>query len=313
MGLDLLLLGLGLAGLAFGASRTLTATVEIGERHGLSPMFLGLPVLAIGTDLPEIVIAIDGALLSLRGVDADGVVVGNAVGSAIAQVGIVLGVVCIAGDVAVPRRDLRRDGAVLVAACIALGLAVYDGQVGRLEGAALALAYLGYLAWLLRGATRAEHFRASWDRGDGAALLRITGGLLVLLLSAEVVLARSLALAESWEISQTGIGAVLVGAGTSIPELALSFAAAAKGRAAVSVGNVIGSNILDLLLPIGLAALVVPLDVPSELWQIDLPVVLVLSALVWSWSLRGSKLTRTHGAVLLVAYLGYATFRLTGG
>lgn len=301
---------LGLVGLCFGAATALNATVAIGERHGLSELFLGLTVLAIGSDLPEIVVAIDGGLLQLRGIDAGGVVVGNAIGSAVANAGLVLGLVSVARPIALEISDLRRDGGVLVLAIALFALVGFDGQVGRFEGVALTLAYATYLVALVRGAAAREDFRPDWSPTDTKAAFRILGGFVVLMLSAEVVLSTALVVADAWQVSPTAVGALIVGPGTSLPELGVSVAAIMKGKAGMSVGNIIGSNILDVLLPVGLCAAIAPVAIDREVLVLDLPAVFLLSTLVVVWSFGGERLGRIHGGVLIGAYGLYAGIRI---
>jgi cation:H+ antiporter len=306
----LALLLAGLAGLWFGTATTLRAAVSLAERRGLSQAFLGLTVLAFGTDLPELIVAVDGALMQMRGVDAAGVVVGNAIGSANAQGGLVLGIAILVGSFDLAKVEVRRDGAVLLLAIGLFTLFGFDGSMTRVEGAALTALYLAYLFVLMRAATARETFRKEPMRGDGFDALRISGGLLVLLLSAEIVIDHAIALAAAWGVSQIVIGALLIGVGTSLPELALSFGAAAKGRVALSLGNVIGSNILDVLLPVGLSALLHPIAVDRQILALDLPFAGFLTGLILVWAFVNPRLGRVQAGVLIGSYLAYACLRV---
>lgn len=289
----------------------MSATVALSKRHGLSQMFLGLTVLAIGTDLPELIVAIDGAFLQLRGVDAAGVVVGNSVGSAIAQGGLVLGIACLAGSFDFSKTRVRWDGLVLLFAIGLLALLAADGMVNRAEGAALSVAYGIYLASLLRGAKAREGYKGSWAREEALDCLKIAGAILVVLLSAEIVLQHAIELSHAWNMSQTVVGALIVGVGTSLPELALSLGAAFKGQSDLSIGNLIGSNIFDVLVPVGMSALLYPLPVERESLVFDLPFLAFLSGIVLIWASLGKRLGRLHAGILIGSYLLYAGFRLS--
>jgi cation:H+ antiporter len=308
---DVLFLALGLGGLWLGTGVAVSATSALGRRRGLSPVFLGLTVLAVGTDLPEFIVALDGALLQFRGVDAAGVIVGNAVGSAIAQGSVVLGAAAMLGSIDLSAARVRRDGVVLILATGLLAFLSADGKVSRAEGLSMAAAYAIYLAVLLRGAGARDEAAASWGSEDAHDCMRIAGGLVVVLLSAEIVLDHAIALSSMLDLSQTVVGVVFVGAGTSVPELGLSIRAAAKGEPALAVGNVVGSNIFDVLVPIGTSAMIHPLRVDWETLAFDLPILVVVSVLILVWAARGSQLGWTHAGVLFCVYVLYAGCRLT--
>ena len=309
---DLVALAGGIFGLWIGTSWTLASTLRLGDRYGFSQIFLGLTVLAIGTDLPELVVAIDGALLHLRGVDASGVVVGNAVGSAIAQGSVVLGVACLAGSLDLARSPIRRDGWVLAGAIALLAVFGADGSIDRVEGALLCLAYGTYLVFLLRGAAIRDHGPsvgvASQNVRDAAV---IALGLLVVAASAELVLRHAVVLAERWELSQGVIGVFLVGLGTSLPEFSISVGAVVRGKSALSLGNVIGSNVFDILVPVGVSGAIHPLGFERDALRIDLVFVAMLTASVLVWAFRGALLGRRHALFLFAAYALYAGVRLT--
>ncbi len=296
--------------MAFGTTLVVKATLAIGERHGWSEVFLGLTVLAIGTDLPELVVAIDGALFQLRGMDASGIVVGNAIGSAIAQGGLVLGVCGLLSAIDLSEHHVQRDGIVLLGSIALLALFAGDGVVTRVEGAALVAVYTTYLVALIYRARAGARVPRDAVGRNGPDVLRVLGGLLVLLLSAEVVVQQALSIAAAWGVSTTLVGVVLVAVGTSLPELSLSLRAILEDRPGLSVGNILGSNIFDLLIPVGVGASIVPLAVAWDTLWMDLPALLVLSVLLLGWALRRSPRHRLHAALLLGVYVLYLTLRI---
>lgn len=309
--LQLTLLLIGLAGLWGGTVLTVRGAVALSERHGLSQGFIGLTVLAIGTDLPELLVSVSGSLQQLQGIDASGLIVGNATGSAMANGTLVLGVAGLIGYLSVAPRMVRRDGLTLLLAILLTGALALDGRVGRFEGVALLIAYLIYLVALVQ----AEHHSVepAPHRGGGriSPAFAIGVGLVTIALSAHVVVTEGVALAEAWGIAQTTLGVLIIGAGTSLPELALSVGAARQGHASLSVGNVIGSNIFNLLVPVGLAGAIHPLIVaPATIWY-DLPAIALATLALLFFLTRRRGLQRPEAAALVGLYVGYALLRMT--
>lgn len=304
----------GVAGLWAGSELALRSTIQIAERRGVSQGFLGITVLAIGTDLPEVLVAVTGGIHQLKGNEASGVVIGNAVGSALAQGSFVLGLAGLFGHLHLSRRTLRRDGVVLGLAIVLLFLSVLGGGVSRGEGALLVGAYLLY-AWKLcideRQHPRGE-IREPWS-ALRRQLMNVGFGMVIVLGCAELVVDNALSVAAEFGWDQTVIGLFLIGAGTSLPELALSLGAVIKGRASLAVGNIIGSNVFDLLVPVGLSALLHPLVLERATLLVDLPALAVLSGLALWFFARKRGIQRREALVLVGGYLLFAAFRLFGG
>jgi cation:H+ antiporter len=307
---DVVLLLTGLLGLWGGTLLTVRGAVELSERHGLSQGFVGLTILAIGTDLPELLVAVSGSVQQLRGVEASGVIIGNATGSAIAQGTIVLGIAGLTGYLSVARRMVWRDGMTLLLAIALTGALAFDGRVGRIEGAALLIAYLIYLVALIQAENRGGQPPKQAAPAAVPPLLLIGVGLVTVVLAAHVAVTEGVALAEAWGVSQTLLGVLILGPGTSLPELALSVGAARQGHASMSVGNVIGSNIFDLLVPVGLAAAIAPLTVARTTIFLDLPAVALATVVLLVFLLRRRGLQRAEALALVVLYIGYASIRM---
>jgi len=308
--LETILLILGLLGLWGGTLLTVRGAVELSERHGLSKGFVGLTILAIGTDLPELLVSISGSVQQLQGIEASGVIVGNATGSAMAQGTIVLGVAGLVGYLSVARRMVYRDGLTLLLAIALTAALAFDGEVGHFEGAALLIAYLIYIVALVQ----AEHHNGPDpgrpSQGAISPLFAIAVGIVTVVLSAHIVVTEGIALAEAWGISQTILGVLIIGAGTSLPELALSIGAVKEGHASMSVGNVIGSNIFDLLVPVGLGAAISPLTVAPATLLFDLPALALATAVLLVFLVRRKGLQRSEAVALVALYVGYATLRV---
>lgn len=301
---DLLLVMLGVALLYGGAEWLVGGASGLALRLGLSPLIVGLTVVAFGTSAPELVVSVQAALDG-----AGGIAVGNVVGSNVANIGLILGVSALIRPVVVDRKLIGLDlPLMLVVTVVAVGL-LFDGLLGRLEGAALLAGLLAYIGYNLREARRHPLPPADIEpvevppgsvRGD---LLRVVLGLGVLVLGARWLVAGAVDLAEALAIPSTIIGLTVVAVGTSLPELATSLVAAARGQSDLAIGNVVGSNLFNLLGILGVASLVRPLSAPG-LSMVDLAVMTGLAAvllpLAWSRSL-----TRIEGALLLVVYAGY--------
>lgn len=308
--LGIALLILGLFGLWGGTLLTVRGAVDLSERHGLSHGFVGLTILAIGTDLPELLVSLSGSVQQLRGVDASGVIVGNATGSAIVQGTLVVGVAGLTGYLRVAKRMIWRDGLSLLFVTALLGLLAHDGRVGHYEGAALLLVYLIYMSALVQAEKGSGEEPKKTPKGRLAPPLAISIGLATVTLSAHTVVTEGVALAAAWGITQTMLGVLILGAGTSLPELALSVGAAKEGHPSLSVGNVIGSNIFDLLVPVGLAGAISPVRVaPATVW-FDLPASALATVALLVFLVRRRGIQRREAVALVALYVGYVALRI---
>lgn len=308
------LLFLGLLGLWGGTLLTIRGAIQLSERYGLSHGFVGLAVLAVGTDLPELVVALSGSAQQLQGIEASGVIVGAAFGSAVTQGTLVLGVAGLFGYLRVAPRMVRRDGLILM---LSIGLAAAltaDGAVTRLEGLVMVLAYAIYFVALVQAEQkRGEKALESPPDGRLPAPLAIALGLVMVTLGAHAVVTEGIAIATALGMSQTLLGVLFVGTGTSLPELALSVRAATQKHASLSVGNVIGSNIFDLLVPVGVGAAIHPLVVSNETVTFDFPALALTTSALLFFLIRRQGLQRQEALALLALYVGYASLRVLVG
>ena len=311
---SLFVLLLGLVGLWQGTLWAVRGAVELSERYGISQGFVGLAILAVGTDLPELVVAISASVEQIRGVEASGMIVGSALGSVVAQGTLVLGVAGLFGYLPVAPRMVKRDGTTLLLGVVIAAAVALDGRISRPEGLLLVAAYIIYFTAIWQsersGAAAEEETLQS---GPFSAPRSIALGVVVVLVSAHFVVSSGVDLAESLGVSQTLLAVILVGLGTSLPELALSIRAATERHAALSVGNVIGSNIFDLLIPLGVGALLHPLTVERATVTFDLPALAVATVLLLIFLVRRRGLQRWEAFVLLGYYLTYASTRVGMG
>lgn len=308
--MDFLILIAGVAGLWLGTELTIGGAMAIARRHRLSEFFVGLVILSVGSDLPEIAVAVDAGLKGLVGQDASGVVVGTAIGSVVAQIGFVLGLAATISYLTLPKGFVLRHGAVLLAATLLLFALAFDGQISRIEGMVLVAAYSAYVLMLMNGETAPDEAPRGFASGGAGSWLALMAGLAVVIGSSEVTVTSVVRIAQEFDISEAVISVLIIGLGTSLPELSISISAILKKRTELSVGNIIGSNILDTLLPIGIAAVISGVTFERSLLHFDLPFVFVLTALVLGFFYTRPGVTRTEGLFILVGYGAYVSVKL---
>ena len=304
--LDAVLVVAGLAALIGGAWILVHEAERLAVRLGMSPMLVGLTVVALGTSAPEMIV---GASASARG--AGELAVGGVLGSNVANVALVLGLGIVMRPLAVSSRLLRWELPALGVATVLVLLFGASGAIGRIEGAALLALLVAFLAVSARSAPESLQSRAAEVEvlAPAASMLRgvvqLLVGIAALAAGSELLVRGAEGLAERLAISQVVVGALVIAVGTSLPELATTAVAALRRQHAIAVGNVIGSNIFNLLGALGLASLVAPLPIDGRLYELELPAMALSTALLvpLAWREQNGRVT---GAVLLLAYLLFA-------
>lgn len=309
---DLILLIIGIVGLCIGTELTVKKAIILTKRFNVSPMFIGLTVIAFGTDLPEVFIAINGAIHNYRGIDSSGVIMGNIIGSSISQISIIIGVTAAIRFLAAGKTQIQYLSVELIGSVILLALVAFDGVITWNDGAILIIAFLIYfLSHLNRERAQIKEVERVKEK---TFLLNTTGhsaillvGLVLVILSSELTINNAIHVAQYWGVEQSFIGAIIIGFGTSLPELAISISAAVKNQQGLTIGNLLGSNIFDLLIPVGIASLISDIRIEKQILYFDMPYLLFLSAAV-IWFLSKKKgLQRKEGIGLAVIYIVYAT------
>jgi cation:H+ antiporter len=312
---DLVLILLSLLGLEIGTQLVVDNAVRISKHYRVPETVIGLSVLAIGTDLPELVISLDASIRNWSGADASGIITGNALGSALAQIGFVLGCSGLLGVLTMRKQYIFRHGSALLGSLVLLFLVGLDEVVTRGEGLILVTVYAMYLMSLLDLEERGEDESAGQGRlfdslSPRSAWFLLALGLVIVMGSAELAVSSATNLARAWEIDQTVVAILILGLGSSLPELAISTKAAFQKRGSLSVGNLVGSNIFDTLVPIGLGALIMPLSFAPGLLRFEIPYLMVLSLVVLFFFLRDRGVHRRESIVALAAYGIYAVIKL---
>jgi cation:H+ antiporter len=319
MPMTLLLFIAGLAGLIVGAELLVRGASKLALRLGISPLVVGLTVVAFGTSSPEAAVSL-GAVFGGR---AD-IAVGNVVGSNILNVLFILGISALIAPLVVNIQLIRQEVPIMLGASLLLLALGLDGRLGLADGAMLLLLLAAYTVFLVRQ-SRAETQAAkadyaaeiappaagAWDGRLGVQLLLIAAGLALLVAGSDALVRAAVAFAKALGISDLVIGLTIVAAGTSMPEVATSITAAIKGERDIAVGNVVGSNTFNIFGCLGLSALAAGesgLAVAQALLNFDLWVMLAVALACLPVFVTGREIARWEGAVFLLYYAAYVTY-----
>ncbi|QDT05043.1 Inner membrane protein YrbG [Rubripirellula lacrimiformis] len=305
-----LFLLLGLVILVAGAELLVRGAVTLAEVARISPLVIGLTVVAFGTSAPELAVS---TVSSLKG-DSQ-IALGNVVGSNLFNVLLILGLSALIVPLSVSSQLVRLDVPIMVAVSILAWMAALDGSIQRWEGIGLLLIFAGYTAWLIR-AGRAESHGGSGPSAEPvkatlSVLLSNAGlllaGLALLVWGAQLLVDSATTIARSLGISDIVIGLTIVAAGTSLPELATSIVAAAKGQRDIAVGNVVGSNIFNISMVLATASLVSQSGVPvaTEILFFDISAMVMTALLCWPMFISGAIVSRSEGGIMLTLYVVY--------
>jgi cation:H+ antiporter len=312
MTISILQLLMGGVLLFVGGEALVTGASRLALRMGISALAVGLTVVAFGTSMPELFVSLEAALNNKHDV-----ALGNVVGSNICNIALILGLAALVKPVAINTRVVKLDLPVLILASAWLLYALLDLGVGRFDGAVCVLALLAYLVFNLREAGKESPGESGQSdqvspppSTTARNLLFIAFGLGSLALGADKFIDGSVSLAQLLGFSPAFIGLTIVALGTSLPELAVTVVAAKRGEGDIAVGNVVGSNIFNILGILGITALVQPLERGGIMGQ-DLVVMAGVTIALVPLLLVGPKLTRARGLLLLASYVSYIAWRLS--
>lgn len=302
----LLVLGLGL--LFVGAQVLIRGGAGLALRMGVSSLVVGLTVIAYGTSSPELVVSIQAGLSGNGAISA-----GNIIGSNICNILLILGAAALVHPIATHTQVIRREIPLMIGASIITAALMSDGTVGRIDGLALLAGIIVYTWLTLRDArqegtpTLEAEFKEEVPAKPvsmPAAIGLVIGGLLILAVGSHIFVGAAVNLAESWGISQAVIGLTIVAIGTSLPELATSMVAAFNRNTDVAIGNVVGSNLFNLLGILGIAAVIQPLDV-RDISLIDLGIMVASAVFLLPMIQIRKVVGRREGLLMLAAYVAY--------
>ena len=295
---------LGIALLYFGGNLLVDHAESLARRWGVSSLVIGLTVVALGTSAPEFAASITAAL---RG--SPELALGNVIGSNVANIALILGVTALVYPLQTRKPFLRRELPVMIGAAALLPLLLRDGTLSRLDGVLLLLLLAAYL-WVLlsRRESLGEDRPSIGSRPPWSNVLGALLGLGCLVGGAQLLVGGATSLARSLGVPELVIGLTLVAVGTSLPELATAGIAAVRRESGIALGNVVGSNIFNVLFILGAAALVQPIHVTYHSVATDLWLLVGFSALLLPLLLSGLRLGRREGGVLLALYLLYVGY-----
>tara|TARA_R110000824_G_scaffold21793_3_gene80902 strand:+ start:1349 stop:2296 length:948 start_codon:yes stop_codon:yes gene_type:complete len=312
--MTILLIIVGLVLLAVGGDVLVRGAVGISTRLGVSPLLAGLTIVGFGTSTPELVTSLFAAFDG-----APGIAVGNIVGSNIANILLILGVSALILPLAIDPTAFRRDGLALVAATFACLAAVLLGVLSRPIGFALLALLIGYIVWAYLSERRrpdaeaAMHEHVTADvTSPGMSLIAALGlavaGIIGTIIGARLLVDGAIEIARDFGVAETVIGLTVVAVGTSLPELVACVIAALRRHPDVVLGNIIGSNIYNVLGILGVTAIVHPIAIPPEIAAFDIWVLLGTTALLGLFLRTGWTLKRWEGGVFLMLYTGYVGY-----
>lgn len=309
----MLILG-GLVLLAAGGELLVRGAVGLSQLLKISPLLAGLTIVGFGTSTPELATSVQAALGG-----SPGIALGNVIGSNVANILLILGVSALIMPLVVNPASFKRDSIAMGGSALLCAGAVLLGRIEALVGVVLLLALVGYVWWAYRSealAHDAEAVRHETEVADTTPqshnvwvlAVMVIAGLAAAIFGARLLVQGAVVLADAAGLSESVIGLTVVAVGTSLPELIACLVAVWKKHPDVALGNVVGSNIYNVLGILGLTAMVHPIDVPAEIARFDVWVLLAVTALLLVQLRSGWKMSRAEGALLVLLYAGYTAF-----
>lgn len=311
-----LILIISLVGIVFGAEFLVAGSVSVARRYKVSDFVIGAAIVGIGTSMPELVVSFFGALKG----NAD-VAIGNVVGSNIFNVLGILGLTAICFPIAIDRKNMTFEIPFCIGVSVILTLLALNffngtpATIGRVDGIILLLLFVGYMWYSFARDKQNTTDEAPVETKEPilalwVALLKIVGGLALLITSCDFFVDNAIVIAKSWGVSDAIISLTLIACGTSLPELAASVAAACKKNTQLALGNIVGSNIFNILLILGVSSQVMPL-VSADITIVDYAVMIAAAAFPLLFGFKG-KIGRVGGALMVIAFAVYTWYLITG-
>ena len=310
---SLFLLVCGFVLLAAGAELLVRGSSRLALRLGITPLFVGLTIVAFGTSAPELVVSIEAAMNG-----SSAIALGNIIGSNIANIGLILGITALISPIRVESELLKRQIPLMIGVSLFLCLLLLDGQIGLIDGIILVLGLAGFIVWSYRGSDSSlEPVASSLSSNlvqvpSSAGQISyyigfIIGGLALLIAGSNIFVASAITVAQFFGVSEATIGLTVVAVGTSIPEFATSLVAAVRKQSAIALGNIVGSNIFNILGILGVTTFISPISA-LDFSVIDLAVMVLFAGVLLPFAWSNLTLRRLEGCLLLTGYTGYITY-----
>ncbi len=308
---NILMIVAGVVLVLWGADRLTDGAVALAERMEIPQIVIGLTIVALGTSAPEFCVSLVSALKGT----AD-LAVGNVVGSNIFNAMLIVGVAAMVAPMTILPSTVRKDVPVALLASVALTVMVLmDGDLSRVDAVLLFVGFLAFMWVTLRGAKGSHAIEQEQAAPRGYSVLKSVGllvlGLACLVVGSNIFVDGATSVAQTLGVSEAVIGLTIVAGGTSLPELATSVVAARKGNSGIAIGNVLGSNVLNILLILGAAGLICPMQVQG-ITLVDFAMMTGSVLLLWLFSYTKLTVARWEGAVLTVLFLAYMAWLVAG-
>lgn len=318
MALAFLAVAFGLALLVWSADRFVEGSVATARHFGMPPLLIGMVIVGFGTSAPEMIVS---ALSAAEG--KAGIALGNAYGSNITNIALILGITALISPIAFHSNVLRKELPILTGVTFLAAGQLWDGELSRMDALVLFVVFASLMAWSIWQGLRKKADSLGKEVEQelegramplGKAVIWLGAGLVLLIASSRILVWGAVEIAQGFGVSDLMIGLTIVAVGTSLPELASSIIAARKGEHDIALGNVLGSNLFNTLAVVGIAGTIHPMTVGPEVFARDIMVMvaLTLSLFVIGYGFRGpGRINRFEGLFLLICYVGYVTFLVT--
>jgi cation:H+ antiporter len=303
--INVLLIVVGVALVLFGADKLTEGASALARRLNVPEIIIGLTIVAAGTSAPELFVSLVSALNG-----TPDMAVGNVVGSNTMNAMLIVGTAALVAPMVISPSTVKKDIPCSVLASILLAVLAFDGFLGRFDGIVLLLGFAAFMAYTLVQSKAGKDDVVKESSPVWKNILFIVFGLAGLVVGSNLFVDSASDVALSLGISEAVVGLTIVAGGTSLPELATSVVAARKGQSAIAIGNVIGSNVFNILLILGLTSAITPLEIEG-ITTIDMAVMLLSVALIWLFSRTRYTVERWEGAALLLGYMAYLWWLIT--
>jgi cation:H+ antiporter len=301
----------GLVILYLGAEWLIKGAASLALRYGIRPLVVGITVVALGTSMPEFVINFFAALSG-----DDGLAIGNIIGSNIANIALILGSAALVLPLVVTPGTLKKEYPIMMLVMILFYVVALDGVISQFDGFLLVLGLVGFFSFIIYDARRYNTGTTKESRARDAErkqpikkrVIAVVGGIIFLAVGARLMVFSASSIAHDLGIHPVVVGLTVVAIGTSLPELAASVVGAIKNEMDMSLGNVLGSNLLNVLFVVGLVSMIRPLEVDASALQVHFPVMLAFGIVLLPLAWTHYRISRVEGGVLLASFTGYLVY-----